>query len=169
MRRICAGVGAAHSLGVVHRDLKPENVMVIPPEDDDGTETVKVLDFGIAKLLDQEATLITQHGTLLGTDYYMPPEQWRCEEIDARADVYSLGVMLYEMLTGKFPFTGKTTAELMMKHLTESPPSLTLERGALPKLEAVIKRAMAKERDARPVEARAFGRELQEAMSIILN
>jgi formylglycine-generating enzyme required for sulfatase activity len=164
MRRICAGVGAAHRLGVVHRDLKPENVMVVPPEEDGEAETVKVLDFGIAKLLDKEATRLTQYGTVLGTGRYMPPEQWRGEEVDARADVYSLGVMLYEMLTGKHPFTGRTRDELMMKHLLEPPPPLTLDRGALPELEAVIKRALAKERDARPVNARAFGHGLQEAI-----
>lgn len=163
MRRICAGVGAAHGLGVVHRDLKPENVMVVPPEEEGETETVKVLDFGLAKLLDKEATLITQKDAVLGTAYYMPPEQWRGEEVDARADVYSLGVMLYEMLTGKWPFTGRTRDELMMKHLSEPPPSLMLDRGAPPELEAVIKRALAKERDARPADAKAFGHELQEA------
>jgi serine/threonine protein kinase len=168
MRRICAGVGAAHRMGVVHRDLKPENVLVVPPEEDGETETVKVLDFGIAKLLDQEVTRLTQDGAVLGTAYYMPPEQWRSEEVDARADVYSLGVILYEMLTGKFPFTGRTRDELMMKHLFEHPPSLTLDRGAPPELEDVIKRALAKERDARPQNATELSRELQAAMTVTL-
>jgi formylglycine-generating enzyme required for sulfatase activity/tRNA A-37 threonylcarbamoyl transferase component Bud32 len=160
MRRICAGVGAAHKLGVVHRDLKPENVMVVPPEEDGETETVKVLDFGIAKLLDKEVTRLTQDGEVLGTAYYMPPEQWRSEDVDARADVYSLGVMLFEMLTGKWPFTGKTRDELMMKHLFEPPPSLRLDRGAPSELEDVIKRALAKERDARQQNATELWREL---------
>jgi formylglycine-generating enzyme required for sulfatase activity/tRNA A-37 threonylcarbamoyl transferase component Bud32 len=165
MRRICAGVGVAHRLSVVHRDLKPENVMVVPPEEDGETETVKVLDFGIAKLLDKEATLITQEGTMFGTAYYMPPEQWRSEEVDARADVYSLGVMLYEMLTGELPFTGRTRDELMMKHLFESPPALTLDRGAQSEMEDVIKRALAKERDARQQNATELSLELQAAMT----
>ncbi len=168
MRRICAGVGAAHRLGVVHRDLKPENVMVVPPEEEGETETVKVLDFGIAKLLDKEATLLTQKDAVLGTVFYMPPEQWRGEEVDTRADVYSLGVMLYEMLTGTWPFTGRTRDELMMKHLSEPPPSLTLDRGAPPELEAVIKRALAKERDARQQNATELSRELQAAMAAAL-
>jgi formylglycine-generating enzyme required for sulfatase activity/tRNA A-37 threonylcarbamoyl transferase component Bud32 len=168
MRCICAGVGAAHRLGVVHRDLKPENVIIVPPEEDGETETVKVLDFGIAKLLDKEATLLTLDGTVLGTTYYMSPEQWRGEEVDARADIYSLGVMLYEMLTGTFPFIGRTPAELMMKHLFEPPPSLTLDRGARPELEAVIKGALAKERDARQPNATELSRALQAAMTVTL-
>lgn len=166
MRRICAGVGAAHRLGVIHRDLKPENVMVVPPEEEGETETVKVLDFGIAKLLDKEVTRLTQDGAVLGTGYYMPPEQWRSEEVDARADVYSLGVMLYEMLTGKWPFTGRTRDELMMKHLFEPPPSLTLDQGAPSELEDVIKRALAKERDGRQQNATELSRELQAAMTV---
>jgi len=161
MRRICAGVGAAHRLGVVHRDLKPENVMVVPPEEDGETETIKVLDFGIAKLLDREVTQLTQDGMVLGTAYYMPPEQWRGEEVDARADVYSLGVMLYEMLTGEWPFTGRTRDELMMKHLSEPPPSLTLDHGAPSEVEDVIRRALAKERDARQQTATELWRELE--------
>jgi len=161
MRRICAGVGAAHRLGVVHRDLKPENVMVVPPEEDGETETIKVLDFGIAKLLDRKVTQLTQDGMVLGTAYYMAPEQWRSEEVDARADVYSLGVMLYEMLTGEWPFTGRTRDVLMMKHLSEPPPSLTLDRDAPSELEAVIRRALAKERDARQQTATELWRELE--------
>ena len=125
MRDICAGVGIAHRQGIVHRDLKPDNVIVVPPEVEGERETAKVLDFGLAKLRDIAAEFsLTQTGAVMGTPYYMSPEQWRGEPLDARADVYSLGAMLYEILTDSPPFEATNVAGLMTKHLNEPPPPL---------------------------------------------
>ena len=164
MRDICAGVGAAHRRDIVHRDLKPDNIIVLPPPDADERETVKVLDFGIAKLRDVETALsLTETGAMLGTPYYMSPEQCRGESLDPRSDVYSLGVMLYEMLTGVPPFNGPNVASLITKHLTEAPPSVSLQPGVSSALDAVYKRALAKDKNMRQADATAFSRELQTA------
>jgi len=109
MRDICAGVGVAHRHNIVHRDLKPDNIIVLPPVSEGEREMAKVVDFGLAKLRDLAAgESLTQTGAVVGTPYYMSPEQCRGEALDARADVYSLGAMLYEMLAGIPPFTAPT-------------------------------------------------------------
>jgi serine/threonine protein kinase len=165
MRDICAGVGAAHRRNVVHRDLKPDNIIVLPPPGADERETVKVLDFGIAKLRDVQTVLsLTEAGAVMGTPYYMSPEQCRGEPLDPRSDVYSLGVMFYEMLTGAPPFIGPNMASLVTKHLTEAPPSLSLRPGISPTLDAVYQRALAKDKNMRQADATAFSRELQTAL-----
>ena len=164
MRDICAGVGAAHRHNIVHRDLKPDNIIVMPPLDAGEREMVKVLDFGLAKLRDlQTALSLTQAGSVIGTPYYMSPEQCRGEPLDPRSDVYSLGVMLYEMLTGVPPFKGPTVASLITKHLTEAPPSISLRPGVSTALDAVYKRALAKDKNIRQADAIALSRELQTA------
>ena len=113
MQDICAGVGVAHRQGLLHRDLKPDNVIVVPPSHEGDEETAKVVDFGLAKVRDVTAqTALTQTGAVIGTLYYMSPEQCSGEELDARADVYSLGAMLYEMLTGGPPFRSNNFAGL---------------------------------------------------------
>jgi serine/threonine-protein kinase len=122
MHDICAGVGVAHRRGLLHRDLKPDNVIVVPPSHEGDEETAKVVDFGLAKVRDVAGTALTQTGAVLGTLYYMSPEQCSGEELDARADVYSLGAMLYEMLTGNPPFRANNLAGLISKHLHEPPP-----------------------------------------------
>src|SRR5919202_39193 len=130
MRDICAGVGAAHRRQIFHRDLKPDNVIVLPADEDRERETVKVVDFGIAKLRDAAgAPTLTQAGAVIGTPYYMSPEQCRGESLDARSDVYSLGALLYEMLAGAPPFTAPTVTGVIAKHLTEPPPPLPPETG----------------------------------------
>src|SRR5262249_48815212 len=103
--QICDGLGAAHEQGVIHRDLKPQNVMV------DAADNVFVMDFGLAKSLEQSG--MTQDGAVIGTPYYMSPEQVKGDPTGARSDIYSLGVMLYEMATGELPFTGRTPFEVM--------------------------------------------------------
>jgi eukaryotic-like serine/threonine-protein kinase len=123
MLDICAGVGVAHRQGLLHRDLKPDNVIVSPPAHDGEDETAKVVDFGLAKVRDDVSPL-TQTGTLMGTLYYMSPEQCRGEELDARTDVYSLGAMLYEMVSGAPPFRANNFTGLITKHLNEAPPTL---------------------------------------------
>jgi serine/threonine protein kinase len=166
MYDICAGVGVAHRQGLLHRDLKPDNVIVVPPVHEGDEETAKVVDFGLAKVRDVAASsALTHKGAVIGTLYYMSPEQCSGEEVDARADVYSLGAMFYEMLTGGPPFRSNNLAGLIAKHLQEPaapfPPSL----GIPPALESVCLRALAKDRNDRQPDAIAFGRDLQSALT----
>src|SRR5213082_1530678 len=111
-RQILAAIGYAHRHGIVHRDIKPHNVVV----DADGR--LKVTDFGIAR---SGASQMTEVGSIIGTAQYLSPEQARGAPVDQRSDVYSVGIVLYEMLTGKVPFTGDTPLEIAMKHLSEVP------------------------------------------------
>lgn len=121
-----AGLGAAHAKGIIHRDLKPDNLFVIPEESDASRERVKILDFGIAKLhVTAGDSLKTRTGTLMGTPVYMSPEQCLgTKEIDHRSDVYSLGIIIYEMLAGRTPFISEGFGELLNMHLNEPPPPL---------------------------------------------
>jgi serine/threonine protein kinase len=160
IREICKGVGAAHRLHAVHRDIKPDNIIVLAPDAED-LERVKVVDFGIAKLREAATSkTLTQTGKVIGTLYYMSPEQCYGEEVDPRSDVYSLGIMLYEMLSGTPPFTSESATGIVAKHLTEPPPPLPKHLGITPQVEAVIMRALAKEPASRPIDARKLGREL---------
>ncbi len=166
MQDICAGVGVAHRQGLLHRDLKPDNVIVVPPIHEGDEETAKVVDFGLAKVRDVTAqTALTQTGAVLGTLYYMSPEQCSGEELDARADVYSLGAMLYEMVTGAPPFRANNFAGLISKHLHEPPPHFPPSLGVSTTIESVCLRALAKDREQRQPDAIAFGRDLQRALT----
>ena len=166
MEDVCAGVGAAHRRGIVHRDLKPDNIIVLPPDTEGARETAKVVDFGIAKLRDAaEGAALTAAGTLIGTPYYMSPEQCRGEPLDARADVYSLGALLYEMLTGAPPFTAETVTGVVTKHLTEPPPPLPPQLAVPRALDAACMRALAKNPNERQADAHALRRELQTALA----
>ncbi|MBV9957374.1 MAG: SUMF1/EgtB/PvdO family nonheme iron enzyme [Acidobacteria bacterium] len=165
MRDICAGVGAAHRKGIFHRDLKPDNMIVTGPDEDRERESVKVVDFGIAKLRDAAGgTTLTNTGMVLGTPYYMSPEQCRGEALDARADVYSLGAIMYELLAGAPPFTAETPTGLIARHLFDEVPPLPESANAPPALEAVIMRSLAKDRKARQPDATELGRELRAAL-----
>lgn len=166
MLDICAGVGVAHRQGLLHRDLKPDNVIVAPPSHEEEEETAKVVDFGLAKVRDASVqSALTQTGAVLGTLYYMSPEQCNGEELDARADVYSLGAMLYEMLTGGPPFRSNNFAGLISKHLHEPPPHFPPALGVSHAIEDVCLRALAKDRNHRQPDAVAFGRDLQKALT----
>lgn len=166
MNDICAGVGVAHRQGLLHRDLKPDNVIVVPPSHEGDDEAAKVVDFGLAKVRDvTAATALTHTGAVIGTLYYMSPEQCSGEELDARADVYSLGAMFYEMLTGGPPFRSNNLAGLISKHLHEPPPPFPSELQIPPALEAVCLRALAKDSHQRQSDAIVFGRELQTALT----
>ncbi len=166
MRGICAGVGAAHRNHIVHRDIKPDNIIVQPPHSEGEEETVKVLDFGIAKLRDMASNAaLTQTGMVIGTPYYMSPEQCKAAPLDSRSDVYSLGAMMYEMLAGSPPFTAETPTGIVAKHLTEPPPPLPSALSIPSAIEAVIMRALAKDPQARQSDATEMAREMQAAMA----
>jgi serine/threonine protein kinase len=145
IRQVCGALEAAHAEGVVHRDLKSDNIMLI---DVGGGDWAKVLDFGIAKIKEKvgQDPALTAPNLIIGTPQYMSPEQCsQAAEIDSRSDIYSLGVILYEMLVGHVPFTGESPTAIMMKHLQEPPPSALEERKDLPaSVGRVVMRAMAK-------------------------
>jgi len=109
----------AHQAGIVHRDLKPDNVVLIQDEDD--PHFVKLVDFGIAKIMESKASNLTETGVILGTPYYMSPEQARGEGLDHRSDIYALGVMMYRAFTGQLPFVADTAMGVLTRHLTEKP------------------------------------------------
>ena len=165
MEDICAGVGVAHRQGLLHRDLKPDNVIVVPPAHEGDEETAKVVDFGLAKVRDIAASnSLTKTGAVIGTLYYMSPEQCNGEELDARSDVYSLGAMLYEMLIGNPPFRANNMAGLISKHLHEQPPPFPDFLSVPPAIQAVCLRALAKDRNQRQPDALALGRDLRKAL-----
>ena len=161
--QVCASVDEAHKQGIVHRDLKPENVMILP-EREGRAEVAKVLDFGLAKLRDHAGGLtVTRAGAIVGTPYYMPPEQIRGEDVDARGDVYALGAMLYKACTGVPPFVANTPMGVLTKHLTEElvPPSSRVRGKPLPiEADTIIGRAMQKDPRARHGSADELRREL---------
>ncbi len=146
MRQVTGALAAAHAEGVVHRDLKSDNIMLV--DADNGQDWAKVLDFGIAKIQEPvgQDPALTAPNLIIGTPQYMSPEQCsQASELDARSDIYSLGIILYEMLAGHVPFRGDSPTATMMKHLQEPPPSLLEERGDLPPaVSRVVARALAK-------------------------
>ncbi len=157
MTEICQGVGAGHNLGVIHRDIKPDNIIV--SAGDEKQETVKVIDFGLAKIRDEmNEQGITQVGAILGTPSYMSPEQCRGDTLSTESDVYSLGVLTYEMLTGKLPFSGSNAAAICAKHQYEEPPPLSSLAKAI---EAVVMRALGKDPSQRQTTATEYSNELQ--------
>ncbi|MEZ4381515.1 MAG: serine/threonine-protein kinase [Nannocystaceae bacterium] len=151
--QVARGLGAAHDRGIVHRDLKPDNVFLTTgPE---GQELAKILDFGIARGL-YKTTRLTAQGVLVGTPAYMAPEQAQSSDVDARADLYSLGIILFEALTGKAPFGDRGPMETINQHLFEAPPGLRAacpELPELPTIERVIRLLLAKDRSERPGDA----------------
>lgn len=162
--QIAQGLTAAHNGGFVHRDLKPDNVMLM--ESRPGKYHVKLLDFGIAKNLDEEFPNLTQAGMVFGTPEYMSPEQARGERVDERTDVYALGTILYELLTGKPPFTGTNKMNVMHRQASEPPtPPSTLAEVPL-SLESVVLRCLEKRAEDRFPTAAALIEALEAALGI---
>jgi serine/threonine-protein kinase len=174
LRQLCEALFAAHAEGIVHRDLKPANVMIV----DAGQpyELLKVMDFGLAKLL-QPSTLtpqalvaptgVTNHEFAVGTPGYMCPEQARGEEMDHRGDLYSLGVILFEVLSGRLPFAGKSTMDMLLAHATEEPPTLNnIAPGVVPPaVEEVVLACLAKAPADRPAHAREVAERFEFALA----
>jgi serine/threonine-protein kinase len=174
----CDALGAAHDLGIVHRDLKPENVMLLGDPGEPGGERVKVLDFGIAKIVERTvrgssdeppssgpSSALTTVGVVVGTPAYMSPEQCRGEAIDGRSDVYACGVLLYQLVTGRTPFVGESPIDVAMAHVREEPPPpSTFAPGITAGLEAVILKALGK----LPAERQQTARELSDELVALL-
>ena len=165
LQQAARGLNAAHKLGIIHRDLKPDNIFLT--HGDEGELIVKVVDFGIAKL--RESATHTMTGMVLGTPAYMSYEQasgMRSDELDARSDIYSLGVVVYEMLTGRVPFHSDTPVGYLRKHLLEEPPpfrAVAQGLGVPPAVESAVMKALVKDRNQRYGSALEFAHELNSA------
>jgi serine/threonine-protein kinase len=164
--QMCEVLQAAHNTGIVHRDLKPSNLMVADP--DTPYERIKVMDFGLATLLGTKSMHDASDAEYaVGTPAYMCPEQVRGENMDHRGDLYSVGIMLYEMLTGQLPFTSRSTMELLLAQATEAPPGFA-EVGAAemvsPAVEQVILACLAKDPADRPQSARDLSEQYERAV-----
>jgi serine/threonine-protein kinase len=167
--QVCAALHEAHTLGIVHRDLKPENIFLC---NQGGLQDfARVLDFGLAKVTERQmrpgSLILTQEGMVFGTPEFMSPEQAQGRELDARSDIYSLAVILYEAITGKLPFNAQTPMEYIQKHVLERPISLS-ERApelSLPVgLEAVVAKALAKKPEERWQSAAEFATALHSVL-----
>lgn len=161
-RQVCAALDEAHRQNVVHRDIKSDNIIV----QTSGNELhVKVLDFGIAKLRDMQASDLTQTGAVMGTPYYMSPEQCLGEELDSRSDIYSFGIVLYEMLCGVLPFNSPTPSALVVQQVTQLPASPRSLNASIPlAVEKAVLHALQKQREARPQTAGALAQEMRTAV-----
>jgi serine/threonine protein kinase len=165
VRQVCGAVDAAHHSGVIHRDLKPDNILIETVQD---TERVKVLDFGIAKLKEAKTdALLTQAGTIIGTPQYMSPEQCQGKHLDPSSDIYSIGIILYEMLTGEVPFKEEAALQVVYDQLHVPPRPLRELAPHVPvQLEQVVMRALEKNPGQRQASAIQLSDELKQALEM---
>ncbi|MFL6215349.1 MAG: serine/threonine-protein kinase [Blastocatellia bacterium] len=166
LRQICGALDDAHNVGVVHRDIKPDNIIIA---DYGNSDWVEVVDFGVAKIQEDlnRRVALTGENILIGTPRYMSPEQ--CEElpVDARSDIYSLGIVLYEMLTGEVPFKGDSSTRLLVAHATEPPEPLRSKRPDLSaEVEAVVMQTLAKNPTHRPQSAGELAQRFEQAAGL---
>ncbi|HVL13406.1 MAG TPA: serine/threonine-protein kinase [Gemmata sp.] len=165
---LCEVLQAAHDLNIIHRDLKPANLMVVEP--DTPRERIKVMDFGLAKLVDGETlrkVTDTNVDFAVGTPAYICPEQVRGEEMDHRGDLYSVGVMMYELLSGRLPFSGPTSMDILLAHATDFPPSfaeLGLKGWVPREVEELVFECLAKDPEERPQQARELAERYDTAL-----
>jgi formylglycine-generating enzyme required for sulfatase activity/tRNA A-37 threonylcarbamoyl transferase component Bud32 len=167
--RIASPLAAAHDEQIVHRDLKPDNIFVLPDPDHPGDVRVKLLDFGIAKLKEvEQPSMRTATGMVLGTPFYMSPEQCHgAREVDHRSDIYALGVIAYQLISGELPIIASGFGELLLKHQTEAPRPLDVKALGIPEaVEAQLLRAMAKDPEARFTSATEFAQALTLAAGV---
>jgi serine/threonine-protein kinase len=168
VRQICGAVTAAHQVGIIHRDVKPDNIMLVRSES--GDEVAKVLDFGIARLVHSTGKLtsrLTARDVVLGTPRYMSPEACEGKELTHATDIYSLGIILYEMLAGRVPFDGTTALDVAVRQVSEPPPPLAGVRPDLPPgVESVVMGALAKESELRPATAVELAEQLEAAAQL---
>lgn len=167
VKQICDGLDAAHNKGIIHRDLKPDNIMLIKRPN--SLDVVKLLDFGIAKVnWDKSITAeYSPTNIVMGTPRYMSPEQCNGHQLDIRSDIYSLGIIIYELLVGAPPFTDTSPQVLLNKHAQEPVPSLKRRRPSLPSgVERVVMHALEKSPLKRPQSAKDFALELEDAINV---
>ncbi|MGL6074626.1 MAG: serine/threonine protein kinase [Fimbriiglobus sp.] len=168
IQQLCEALQAAHDEGIIHRDLKPANLMIVDP--DTPKERIKVMDFGLAKLVDDttsQKVTDTNVDFAVGTPGYIAPEQVRGETMDHRGDLYSVGVMMYELLSGRLPFVGANSMDVLLAHATEPPPSFAeigLTDWVPESVEEVVRKVLAKNPDDRPQTARELWEQLDAAI-----
>ncbi|MFO0967150.1 MAG: serine/threonine-protein kinase [Gemmataceae bacterium] len=177
LNQLCEALQAAHTEGIIHRDLKPANLMVVDP--DTPYEKIKIMDFGLAKLVENTAGLsrigkVTDTGTdfAVGTPGYISPEQVRGEELDHRSDLYSVGVILFELLTGRLPFSREETMDVLLAHATEAPPTFAAVGASgwvAPEIENVVMSCLAKQPNDRPGSARELYERFENALVFAVN
>ncbi len=158
-------LAVAHDYGIVHRDLKPDNIMIA--KDRDGSDVVKVVDFGIAKASSSDAQKVTKTGLVVGTPEYMSPEQLAGDKLDGRSDIYSLGLVAFNCLTGLLPFPSNSAQEAMIMRLTDQPKTLAEMKPDIdwpPELQAVMDKVLARDADERYQKSAEFGRDIAKAV-----
>ncbi len=167
-KQIATSLASVHEKGVIHRDLKPDNIFIVGDPAVTGGERPKILDFGIAKLTQHDTQFKTQTGAMVGTPTYMSPEQCRATKIDHRSDIFSLGVMLFVMVTGRPPFEGEGSGDVLISHVRDVPPRpSSIERSVPREVEAIIMRCLEKQPDARYASASELAAALGKAEAFL--
>jgi len=164
LKQMCAGLHHAHELQIIHRDLKPENVMLVPEDGGAGVERAVVMDFGLAKerRADPAIAKLTATGIILGTPEFMSPEQIRGKPLDARSDIYALGIVAFEMFTGKLPFQGRNAQEMMIARLRSQPIAIRTLRPDIPD---AVEKALTKSLQTNPDDRFTTAIEFAEALT----